>query len=351
MRIRHFVVLVLALVAMLCWGCDSADDDEENVGADAGGDTDADTDTDTDTDSDGDTDSDTDADTDGDSDGDTDQPSGEWTCTEFVEGENTIQVDGKTRKFMLNLPDGADTGGPWPIVFNWHGLGDTFQNFAGLVGPFVNDESFPFIAVTPEDTNFALMGVALDWAVFKVNQTNKEAVLFDAVLDCLGQQFDIDEDRIHTMGFSLGSVLSDMLGTIRGEKLASIATYSGGYWCNQQNLDAWLKTQIAWPQYEIENQYTQLFLHGGPQDIFPLLVTNLSFNQYAVADATFLNDRGHDAIVCNHGTGHTVPSDMYTDKLLAFFAAHPKGTVESPYATEGLPSDFADYCEFQGGKK
>jgi hypothetical protein len=148
------------------------------------------------------------------------------------------------------------------------------------------------------------------------------------------------------MGFSLGSILSDMLGTIRSEKLASIATYSGGYWSNPANLDPVLKTQINWPEYDTDNHYAQLFVHGGPTDTYPLVITSLNFNQYAAADAAFLNERGHDAIVCGHELGHTVPTDLYTDQVLEFFAAHPRGTFDSPYAEDGLPDDFPDYCEF-----
>lgn len=55
-------------------------------------------------------------------------------------------------------------------------------------------------------------------------------------------------------------------------------------------------------------------------------------------------------IVCNHGRGHTAPVPGFdVAQVLEFFKAHPKGTVNSPYAT-GLPADYPPYCSFSAKK-
>jgi len=277
-------------------------------------------------------------------------------CAALAEGLVTDFMVGDTaRAFVLNLPDGVEQGGPWAVVFNWHGLGDTAQNMAGLVSPHVNHPDMPFIAVTPEDTDVELAipllaGQSMDWDVFNVSaRANLEVALFDEVLACLDDRYGVDPMHVHSMGFSLGGVTTDMLVSQRSDRIASVATYSGGYWNNEVNVGGLLGSVVTWPEFDVETQYAQLFMHGGRNDLFDLSVLQLHFDQYAVADSLFLNERGHDTVICDHGAGHSASAPgMGADRFIEFFAAHPHGTTESPYAS-GLPASFADYCAF-GGK-
>lgn len=279
----------------------------------------------------------------------TDAGGGPGTCENLQEGRNEIDVDGTTRSFILNLPAGASAGGPWPVVFNWHGLGDTADNMSGLFSYLVDNADYPFIQVTPDDAAFLVLGQNMNWDVFVVNaQTNQEARLFDDALTCLKGNFSIDEDRVHTTGFSIGSILSDMLGTIRGDKIASIATYSGGYFSNQANVTAlgFLASQVSWPAPTHSNAYAQVLLYGGENDTFSMGVT-IPFYQFSTNDGAYLNGLGHDAVLCNHDQGHTAPAPGFDgSQIIEFFAAHPRGTADSPYAA-GLPADFPDYCTFE----
>ena len=221
----------------------------------------------------------------------------------------------------------------------------------GLVAPYVDDPSYPFIGVTPEDTDLflevPLLGAQnFDWDVFDVANGSIEVDLFDGVLACLEQQYGVDEERVHSMGFSLGSILSDLLGTMRGDQMASIATYSGGYWSNPENVAGLIGTVASWPLHLTDNKYPQLFVHGGPMDTFGVAgVVELDFSAYAVADVAFLNTKGHDTILCEHAGGHTVPSAMGPSTFFEFFRDHPRGTVNSPYSN-GLPSSYSSGCSF-----
>lgn len=258
-------------------------------------------------------------------------------------------VDGVAREFILNLPDGVESGGPWPVVFNWHGLGDTATNMNGLISSIYNDAAFPFIGVTPEDSNFTVLGNSVDWDVFQVNATtNREARLFDEILACLEKRYTVDANHVHSMGFSLGSILTDMLGTIRGDRLASIATYSGGYFSDADNVATlgMLSSMVNWPAPTHTNAYGQVILFGGPTDTVSFGGIPVKFDVFAANDTKYLNGLGHDLIVCNHAQGHSAPAPGFTGKqIVEFFKAHPKGTVASPYAT-GLPADYPAYCAF-----
>jgi poly(3-hydroxybutyrate) depolymerase len=315
-------------------------------GGGGGGDVDTDTDTDADSDTDSDTDSDSDTDTDA---------CGPVDCDTIHEGFNCeYMVDGEPRDFYLHLPSDVEEGGPWPVIFNFHGLGDSAQNMSNLLSSQVDNPIYPFILVTPEDTDVVVLNVVpIDWHVHQVDaETNIEALMFDSLLECLDERFDVDEDRVHAVGFSMGGFCTDMLGVIRGGQVASLATYSGGYGSNPANeaLMGMLSMVVDWPDPVHDNPYSQLLLYGGETDTYDAGLFVLNIGVASVNDAAYLNGMGHDVVLCDHGLGHTAPPpDMAGEELVEFFSDHPRGVVDSPYALDGLPSDFADYCEFMPG--
>lgn len=319
---------------------------------DGGGDADAGTDVEQDVTEDSTPDVDPDAgpDADPDAPADAEEEFDPTKCEGFVEGWNAgFDVDGTMREFLLDLPEGVDTDGPWPVIFNWHGMGDTASNMRNLLVGEVDNTTMPFILVTPEDTNVTMLGLVVDWWVHEVDDGNMEAMLFDEVLLCLDHLYGVDPDRVHSVGMSMGGFVTDMLGTIRGEEVASIATYSGAYGSNPANLEgSMLAMVVDWPEHSVTNPYEHLFLHGGTADTYPMGLETLHFDQYAVNDAAFLNTRGHDVVICDHGGGHTIPAGFMGERLVEFFADHPRDGAGSAWATDGLPAGYPEYCAFQG---
>jgi poly(3-hydroxybutyrate) depolymerase len=338
-----------ALLAMLLGAAAGCGDDSAGNDADTGADTPDVVDTEPDVAADADADV---ADTEPETAADADADVTGLACEAVVEGINEgFLVDGEPRTFYLDLPASVETGGPWPVLFNYHGLGDTAANMRRLLSGAVDDPVMPFILVTPEDTNFALAGVMnIDWDVATVTTDNREARMFDEVLACLESRWGVDEDHVHAVGFSMGGFVVDALGTVRGEQLASIVSYSGAYGNDALNVTGFLASLVSWPDLTTSNSYVQVLLHGGTADTYDMTVQVLHFDQFAANDAAFLNDHGHDVILCNHGGGHHVPGDFASDELLRFFADHPRGTVDSPYAS-GLPATFPGYCTFLGAAK
>lgn len=334
----------LALTALACTDDGSGD-------ADTGG-TESDATSDADTEESGETD-----DTDGTGDTDDTGPV-DPKCEALAPGLNTgFDVNGTARSFYLDLPAGADAGGPWPVVFAYHGLGDTAANFRNLFAGQVDNADMPFILVTPEDTDFPLMvpligTIAFDWDTFAVSEGgagNLEVEMFDAVRECVDQRWGVDDNHVHAAGFSLGGVTTDMLATTRGELLASVATYSGGYWNNPPNVGLSLGTVASWPAHAVENPYPQMIIHGGPEDTFVVLenVFTMSFYEFAQNDMVWLPENGHPVIVCDHGSAHTAPSSVSPASIVQFFAAHPLGVGDSPWKGSPPANGFGD-CTFDG---
>jgi poly(3-hydroxybutyrate) depolymerase len=342
-------MVFVSLVALGACGDDSAGSDVGNDTpdvadvVDTGADADADVAPDAADDAAG-----PDAEADADAEAESDVPA--LTCDDLAEGWNRgLPAGGLSRDFILDLPADVETGGPWPVVFSFHGLGDTADNMRTLLSSAVDNATFPFILVTPEDTDFMLAGLmSIDWEVGTVTADNREAAMFDAILACLESRWGVDENHVHVVGFSMGGFVADALGTVRGEQLASTITYSGAYGNDSTNLAGlgMLTSFIVWPAYETVNRYAQVLLHGGTTDTYNAMVATMHFDTFAANDSAFLGGLGHDTFVCNHGGGHTVPVATFgANQIVEFFRDHPLGTVASPYAS-GLPADWPAYCSY-----
>jgi predicted esterase len=275
------------------------------------------------------------------------------SCDLLASGMVTgFRVDALQRSFLLALPPGATApGGHWPVVFNWHGLGDSAPNMHPLFSGEVGNAAMPFILVTPVSTMLGptTSPLGLEWENLRAMTPNREARLFDAVLHCIDQRWGVDRDRVYTAGFSAGAIMSDLLGVLRGSQLAAIASYSGGYFSNEANPATLgpLRTYPSWPALPSSARYAQLLMYGGERDSFNLFVAMAHFDVFAANDVGYLNARRHDVLYCNHNGGHTVPRTLLGRQVVQFFAAHPRGVGPSPWATE-RPAGWPSYCEFRG---
>lgn len=272
-------------------------------------------------------------------------------CDGFVSGTVTgFRVDDLDRSFILTLPTGATgTGGRWPVVFNWHGLGDSAPNMNQLFAGEVNNAAMPFILVTPVSTRLGptTSPLGLDWENLRAMTPNREARLFDAVVRCLDERYGVDRDRLYTVGFSAGAIMSDLLGVLRGSQIAAVASYSGGYFSNPDNpatLGA-LRTYPQWPTLNSSARYAQLLMHGGDSDTFNLFVATARFNVFAANDLPYLTARQHEVVFCDHSRGHTVPPALLGARVVQFFAAHPRNVTTSPWAA-ALPTGWPSYCAY-----
>ena len=256
-------------------------------------------------------------------------------CDTLKQGYNEMVVNGLPRYFYVDLPTGVADSWPWPIVFNWHGYGDTAENMRTLIDSLVDFEGFPFIGITPEDTN-----MLFDWDIVDAaNPDNRELLFFDAVLAEADKCWGVDKNHIHVMGFSFGGGVADMMGTLRGDIIASIATCSGIY--GNDPADSFPNGIANWPPLTTENKYVEFRLHGGVLDNMIL-----PFGQYGINDGIFLNGNGHDYVQCIHPYSHNM-GFMYMgpQSFIEFFRDHPFGTTVSPYK-DGFPADYKSTCEY-----
>lgn len=277
-------------------------------------------------------------------------------CADLTDGMNkNLMVGDYPRDFILHLPEDAKSEEKLPVVFAWHGYGDTAENFDSFLSGLVDNETMPFILVVPEadTTRFGLQTMqGLDWDMLNITDGSAEADMFDEVLACIGKKWAVDEEHIHLSGFSAGAITANSVAQLRSEKVASIFTFSGAYFSDPESVAAlddpmgFVAPMIQWPEMEAgHNTYTQVLVSGaeGVDTWGMASFFNIDFNVMASKAAKYLYDFGHDVILCNHGGQHTVAGPALPT-MIQFFSDHPFG---APLAYEELPAGY-DVCKIYG---
>lgn len=93
----------------------------------------------------------------------------------------------------------------------------------------------------------------------QINWTDsqEDADFFNASLDLLGEQYDIDLDRVHALGSSAGGRAATYLGWAHGERLASIVNHAGS------------NPFSPWPGTPWDSECAGLFIHDDEDPIVP----------------------------------------------------------------------------------
>ena len=294
-----------------------------------------------------------------------------FTCSTggiVADGKNSgWMVQGQTREFQAQLP-AVSAGTPVSVIFMWHGVGDTADNFRAALPLSPNsDPEFPYIAIYPQ--GLKLMPVSMnpalkagmEWDIFAGSSgvDNLEAALFEEVLGCLGQQYTIDSSRIYVAGFSGGAIVTNMLHSRYPEYIGAIYAMSGA-WFNDANQTGAVKTgpitvNFDWEALNSADEGAVILSHGGGNDWYgdasyaafiPPDGKIIDFEVSAQHAIGFLRDNNRTVIDCPHEYGHQPHPQVYLNTVLEFFKAHRAGE-KSSYSANGLPSSFPAACQLR----
>jgi predicted esterase len=238
------------------------------------------------------------------------------TCPALVNGDNEFSTGDTEYDVEIILPDNPEGA---TVLFAWHWLGGTASQAIRYMELEEITEGDNVIVVVPDSD-----GSQFEWHIINDPDDNPDLVLFDDLLSCLWQQYDVDLDRVHSFGMSAGGLWTTYLTMYRSEWLASTAPLSGG---------------------------TLTGSYDTPADPIPVLVTwggesdsssGLSFNDASIFFSEQLREDGHFVAECEHDAGHQLPPGG-VEYAYKFLMDHPKGVDPEPYAN-GLPSDFPSFC-------
>ena len=233
---------------------------------------------------------------------------------------NEFPSAGLSREFYMYTPTDAATGGPWPLVFAYHGLGDSadFIQVGGTNDLITPIDDRGYILVSPESQ----MVEGIEWQQGAFGD-NEDLVFFDDLITCVDAQYGVDPAQIYVTGMSAGGLYTSFLGVAKSDVIAAVAPFSGGFIPPYEQPDTLVPYLVSW---------------GGKSD----QAVNQDFNLLSMDMIADLDAAGHFYATCNHNQGHSWPAEV-TEPVLYWLFAHPYGTNPIPYATM-LPDTWPAYC-------
>jgi len=136
--------------------------------------------------------------------------------------ESQLVVDDTTRNFRIVIPHRIIR--PTPVVFAFHGIGDSTDSMANYSGLDRIAAQNGFILVYPAASNSMWATINIDLSNL---DTNPDVQFFDRLLDHLNSVHEIDRDRIYLMGMSNGASFAQILATARSDVVAALVAHSG----------------------------------------------------------------------------------------------------------------------------
>lgn len=149
-------------------------------------------------------------------------------------GSATIDVNGSVREYILNLPSDYDSSKPYKLIFGLHWRGGQASDVAtgGTVGlgnyyglEDIADGSAIFVAPNGLDNGWA-------------NTGGRDIAFIKAILAAFQDDLCIDIDRIFSVGFSYGGMMSFAIACEMGDVFRAIAPLSGALYSGCGNGNA-----------------------------------------------------------------------------------------------------------------
>jgi predicted esterase len=270
-------------------------------------------------------------------------------CNAIVAGTSTLVVNGTTRQFEVQLP--KDTSSNMALLFVWHGFNQQAAAFASTIvydvpsGQWVpfdpNAFPMPLMIVAPDDTGLFVVGlsgnVGLDWDI-EPQKAPVDFPFFEALLQCIQQQFTIDTTRIYSFGFSAGAVFTDLLSAKYPHLFAATISESGAWFNDPPEQQLVLVNNTIpllkwdWPAFNPADKGNVLLTHGGSND-FATIISLQSANEDALP---FLYGNDRTVVECQHNFGHTLDPDLTQAMYYEYMWDHRLGGPP----LSALPGDF-----------
>ena len=231
--------------------------------------------------------------------------------------DQSIDVNGVERTYKLYVPDGYDESSAYRVVFSWHGFGASAEQMA-LSLPLATVAASDIILVVPQGLPLGGTLPGWSWA-----PDGRDVDFFDVLLESVGSNLCVDENRVFSTGMSNGAILSNVLGCVRGDLLRAIAPIAGG---------------LLLSRHRCQEPVAAMIIHGEADHLVPTSVGRGAYRKWGKinecgsrpwqdepspqAECTMRKNCSANAPVlwCPHGGGHVIPA-FATDAVWNFFAS------------------------------
>ncbi len=139
--------------------------------------------------------------------------------------EQTVEVGGVTRNFIIRVPKSLDTSKPAPLVVVLHGWTASAKLAEIYTRMSDQAEKSGFIVAFPDG-----LGSPKGWNAGFIDLSGRkgdDVGFVSAVLDKVEAQCQIDRDREYVCGHSNGAFMSEEIGAVLGKRLAAIGIVAG----------------------------------------------------------------------------------------------------------------------------
>ncbi len=136
--------------------------------------------------------------------------------------DETLEVGGTVRSYVLVVPDGLDGVTPVPIIFGFHGFngtGTSASQYFGLTG------AEPALYVYPQALPLPGQNGGVGW---DMEADGVDVAFIDALILALAAAHCVDTSRVFAAGHSHGASFSNHLGCYRPDAIRAIAPVAGG---------------------------------------------------------------------------------------------------------------------------
>lgn len=209
-----------------------------------------------------------------------------------------MKVGSGKRAYRLVVPEKIDPKKPAPLVFAFHGLGDSKDLMAFYSRLDRLAARYGFLLVYPNGRN-KMWSLVVEWA-------KEDLDFFDALYSQVSKQYNVDLDRVYLTGMSNGAYFSHVVASQRSDKVAAIAPHSGGLGL------------LALGQPKLKRKYAVLVIHGEKDSIVPVKEgreTHAAYKKWG-HDVEYLEVPDH-----NHFWAHKADVN---EKIWKFFHDHPR---------------------------
>ncbi|NUT45701.1 MAG: hydrolase [Saccharothrix sp.] len=140
-------------------------------------------------------------------------------------GSYTIQSGGKSRSFILRVPDGYDANRPYRLIFGFHWRGGTMNDVSsgGTSGT-----AWSYYGMQEQSNNSAILvapqGLGNGWA----NSGGEDVTFVDDMVRRIEADLCVNPGQRFAMGFSYGGGMSYALACARPAVFRAVVVYSGG---------------------------------------------------------------------------------------------------------------------------
>jgi len=144
----------------------------------------------------------------------------------LTSGTHTVQANGKSRNYILRVPDGYDVNRPYRLIFGFHWLGGTATDVD--TGRTVQTGTWAYYGLQRLANNSAIFvapqGLNNGWA----NSGGEDVTLVDTILNQIESALCVDTAQRFALGFSYGAAMSYSLACSRANIFRAVAVQSGG---------------------------------------------------------------------------------------------------------------------------